>query len=136
MKNNISIKQLRDFGLLIGFGFPLIIGWFIPFVTGHDFRKWSLIVGLLGLFFGLVKPKLLLYPYKTWMKLGFILGWFNSRLILGLVYLLVLLPIAFFMRIFGYDPLGKNRMQKNHTGNQKKITKSTFQKYFKNGIFF
>jgi len=54
MKNNVSNKQLRDFGLLIGFGFPLIIGWFIPYVTGHEFRIWSLLVGLFGLFFGLV----------------------------------------------------------------------------------
>ena len=130
MKNNVSIKQLRDFGLLIGFGFPLIIGWFIPFVTGHDFRKWSLIVGLLGLFFGLVKPKLLLYPYKTWMKLGFILGWFNSRLILGLVYLLVLLPIAFFMRIFGYDPLRKKPNAKKSYRESKENYKIDLSKIF------
>ena len=39
------------------------------------------------------------------MKLGLILGWLNSRIILGVVYLIVLLPIAYIMRIFGYDPL-------------------------------
>ena len=50
-------------------------------------------------------PRLLLYPYKAWMKLGLILGWLNSRLILGLVFILVLQPIAFIMRISGYDPL-------------------------------
>ena len=39
------------------------------------------------------------------MKLGKILGWFNSYLILGLVFIFVLLPIALIMRIFGHDPL-------------------------------
>ena len=130
MKNNVSNKQLRDFGLLIGFGFPLIIGWFIPYVTGHNFRIWSLLVGLLGLFFGLVKPKLLLYPYKTWMKLGFILGWLNSRLILGIVYLLVLLPIAFFMRIFGYDPLRKKQSEKKSYRESKETHKIDLTKIF------
>ena len=42
------------------------------------------------------------------MQLGLILGWFNSRIILGLVFILIVLPIAFFMRIFGYDPLRLN----------------------------
>ena len=39
------------------------------------------------------------------MKLGFILGWVNSRIILGLVFIIVLLPIALIMRVIGYDPL-------------------------------
>ena len=30
MKETISKKQLRDFGLLIGFGFPILIGWLLP----------------------------------------------------------------------------------------------------------
>tara|TARA_B100000925_G_C21701762_1_gene342648 strand:- start:54 stop:446 length:393 start_codon:yes stop_codon:yes gene_type:complete len=105
MKKNNTTKQLREFGILIGFGFPFLIGWLIPFISGHDFRIWTLWIGLPNLLIGLIKPYLLFYPYKLWMKLGFILGWFNSRLILISIYILVLIPIAFIMRIFGYDPL-------------------------------
>ena len=109
MKEIISKKQLREFGLLIGFGFPLIIGWFIPALTGHGLRSWTLWVGFLGLLIGLTSPKLLYYPYKFWMKLGLILGWLNSRIILGFVYMIVLLPIAFIMRLIGHDPLRTKR---------------------------
>ena len=109
MKEIISKKQLREFGLLIGFGFPLIIGWFIPALTGHGLRSWTLWVGFLGLLIGLTSPKLLYYPYKFWMKLGIILGWVNSRIILGFVYMIVLLPIAFIMRLIGHDPLRTKR---------------------------
>ena len=105
MKKNITTKKLREFGILIGFGFPFLIGWLIPFTSGHDFRIWTLWIGLPNLLIGFIKPYLLFYPYKFWMKLGFILGWFNSRLILIFIYILVLIPIAFIMRIFGYDPL-------------------------------
>ncbi len=105
MKEIISKKQLREFGLLIGFGFPLFIGWLIPALTSHGFRTWTLWVGFLGILIGLTSPSLLYYPYKFWMKLGLILGWVNSRIILCLVYMLVLLPIAFVMRVIGYDPL-------------------------------
>ena len=105
MKEIISKKQLREFGLLIGFGFPLLIGWLIPALTGHGFREWTLWVGFIGLIIGLTSPHLLYYPYKLWMKIGFILGWINSRIILGLVFIIVLLPISFGMGLIGYDPL-------------------------------
>ena len=42
------------------------------------------------------------------MKLGLLLGWLNSRIILGLVYIAILQPIALIMRIFRYDPLRKS----------------------------
>ena len=105
MKEIILKKQLREFGLLIGFGFPLLIGWLIPALSSHGLRVWTLWVGFLGILIGLTYPRLLNYPYKFWMKLGLILGWVNSRIILGLVYMIVLLPIAFIMRIIRYDPL-------------------------------
>ena len=105
MKEIISKKQLREFGLLIGFGFPILLGWLIPALTGHGFREWTLWVGFLGLIVGLTSPRLLYYPYKFWMKLGVILGWVNSRIILGLVYIIILLPISFVMRLIGHDPL-------------------------------
>ena len=105
MKEIISNKRLREFGLLIGFGFPLLIGWLIPALMGHGLRTWTLWVGFLGLVIGLTSPRLLFYPYRFWMKLGLILGWVNSRIILFLVYMIVLLPISFVMRLIGYDPL-------------------------------
>ena len=109
-KNSISQKQLREFGLLIGIGFPVIIGWLIPAITGHLFRYWSLWMGIPILILGIIKPPLLIYPYKIWMFIGLILGWINSRLILGLVFILVLQPISFIMKIFGYDPLRKKKI--------------------------
>ena len=36
MKETISKKQLREFGLLIGFGFPILIGWLLPALFGHE----------------------------------------------------------------------------------------------------
>ena len=105
MKEIISNKRLREFGLLIGFGFPLLIGWLIPVLTGHGFRVWTLWVGFIGLLFGMTSPRLLYYPYKFWMKLGLTLGWVNSRIILGLVFIIVLLPISVVMGLIGYDPL-------------------------------
>ena len=110
MKNNIPKKTLREFGFLIGFAFPFLIGWALPFIGGHSFRTWTLWFGIPSFILAISKPGLLFYPYRVWMRLGHILGWVNSRIILGLVFLIVLQPIALIMRIFGHDPL---RTKKN-----------------------
>ena len=107
MKKNFSKKILREFGIVIGFGIPFFIGWLIPLISGHGFRLWSLFIGLPLICFGVFIPSLLFYPYKAWMALGKYLGWINSHIILGIVFIIVLQPIAIFMRFLGYDPLKK-----------------------------
>ena len=109
MKEAISKKQLREFGLLIGFGFPIIIGWLLPFLFGHEFRAWTLWVGVPALILVVTAPRLLRQPYKAWMALGHALGFINSHIILGLVFIVVLQPIAYVMRLTGHDPLRKRR---------------------------
>ena len=49
MQEIISKKELQEFGLLIGIGFPLFIGLLIPTLTGHGFKAWTLWIGSLGL---------------------------------------------------------------------------------------
>ena len=105
MENNITKKQLKEFSILFGFGFPTIIGFLIPFFTGHSFRLWTLYFGIIALLLGFVKPTSLRLPYRLWISLGNILSRINGPIIIGLVYILVVLPISLFMRIFSYDPL-------------------------------
>ena len=121
IKENISKKQLRQFGLLIGFVFPLIFGWVFPYLNGHAFRFWTLFVGFPLVIIGSLRPKLLFYPYRFWMGLGNLLGLINSKLILGLVFILVLLPIASFLKLYGYDSL---KRKKNTFSTYKEIRKS------------
>ena len=129
MKESISKKQLQEFGFLIGFGFPIIIGWIIPAIGGHLFRSWSLWVGCPSLILGILKPSFLFYPYRVWMKLGHALGWINSRIIFGMIYLIILQPIALIMKIFGYDPL---RIKKSNeiSYRLKKSNKVDFKRIF------
>ena len=119
MKNHISKKTLRQFGFLICFTFPFLIGWFLPLLGGHPFRVWTLFISMPAGILGILRPGLLLYPYKAWMKLGHILGWLNSRIILGLVFLIVLQPIALIMKILGHDPLKTKKLfQKSYRENK------------------
>ena len=104
-----SPRQLREFGLLIGSVFPVLLGWVLPALHGHPFREWTLWIGIPALALGIAWPRGLAWPYRGWMALGHGLGWINSHLILGAVYLLVLQPIALLMRILGHDPLRRRR---------------------------
>ena len=105
MTSSPSRKQLREFGLFIGFLFPFLIGFFIPYLFGHEIRIWTFYIGIPLILLGLFSPNSLRYLYKKWLQIGKGLGFINNHLILGLVFIIVMQPIAFIMRLFGYDPL-------------------------------
>ena len=105
MNQNLTKRQLREFGLIIGIGIPLIIGFLIPYLMGHNIRIWAFYVGITFLIFSIFKPYKLSFFYQKWISLGNLLGWLNSKIILGIIFLTILIPISFLMRIFGYDPL-------------------------------
>ena len=123
-------KDLRNFGFLIGFGFPIIIGWLFPFISGHSFRQWTIMVSIPAIILSITKPKLLLHIYALWMRLGYYLGWINSRIILGIIFLFVLQPIAFAMNLFGYDPLRKKKESTDTYRELKKNQKIDLKRIF------
>ena len=84
MSKSSSTKELRQFGILIGIVLPLLIGWTIPTILGHEFREWTLWIGIPILLIGILSPKALRYPYEGWIKLGHVLGFINSHIILSI----------------------------------------------------
>tara|TARA_B100001248_G_C27390182_1_gene461944 strand:+ start:1873 stop:2277 length:405 start_codon:yes stop_codon:yes gene_type:complete len=102
---NINKDKLREFGFVFGFGFPFIFGFLIPLLNGHDKNLWTLFLGFPFIFLAIFSPKILEKPYFLWMKIGFLLGWINSRIILGFIFIVVLQPISLIMKMFKYDPL-------------------------------
>ena len=75
-------KGLRNFGLIVGGVFSAIGAW--PMVwSGGTPRLWALGLGgaLVGL--GAIVPRVLAPIHRGWMFLGHIMGWINTRIILG-----------------------------------------------------
>ena len=62
MRNTISKKKLREFGFLLGFGIPILIGWAVPAIYGHGFRFWTIWIGTAGIILGVISPKSLKIP--------------------------------------------------------------------------
>jgi hypothetical protein len=53
----------------------------------------------------LAAPRILNVPHRLWIAFGDGLAWFNTRLILTLVFFLAVTPTGLVMRLFGRSPL-------------------------------
>ena len=105
MKDEITSQKLRSFGFTVGGIFALI--GFSPLVRGADPRWWAVVVAGCLLVPAVVFPKSLVWVYKGWMVVGHVMGWINTRIILGVVFYLIVTPVGMFRRWLGKDPMGR-----------------------------
>ena len=56
---------------------------------------------------GAIMPGKLGPVYRGWMKFGHAIGWFNTRLILGLVFFAVFFPVALVLKLLRKDPMAR-----------------------------
>jgi multisubunit Na+/H+ antiporter MnhG subunit len=106
MPNQITRKQLRSFGFTVGGIFALIAVWPL-IVRAEDPRWWAVVAAAFLLVPAAVFPKSLKWVYKGWMALGHVLGWINTRIILGFIFYFVVTPIGLIRRWLGKDPMGR-----------------------------
>ena len=97
-------KQLRSFGLIVGGIFALIGIWPVIW-RGQPPRLWSLLLGGVLLALALAWPRSLTQVYRLWMRVGEVLGWINTRIILGALFYLLFTPLGVYMRLRGKDPM-------------------------------
>ncbi len=99
----LNKKELRRFGLLTGTIVSGLFGLIIPLILGH---KLPLIPWIItGVLYGLATfiPQSLDPIYNNWMKVAQVLAWINTRIILGLIFFLIVTPMAFIMRLVNRD---------------------------------
>jgi hypothetical protein len=96
---------LRKFGVTMAAALAAI-GAGMRFVGHHPQRALGIwIAAAAFLLAGLAAPRALAGFRRVWMGLAFVLGWFVSRVILGVIFFGVVTPIGVGMRIAGRDPL-------------------------------
>jgi len=100
----VTIKDLRNFGLIVGGIFGLIAFWPLV-VRGQQIRIWAISVSVALLVPAIVAPSTLEPVHRVWMKVGHVLGWINTRILLGIVFYGIVTPIGFFARLFGKDSM-------------------------------
>jgi hypothetical protein len=97
-------KQLRTFG--IGLTVLLMIIGLIQFLKGNTpIYQYFVGASLVMLITTLLIPTAIRPIYSGAMFISHVLGWINTRLILGLLFFLVFTPISWIFKIMGKDPL-------------------------------
>jgi hypothetical protein len=104
MQYEVTPKQLRSFGLLVG-GIFAIIGLWPLIWRGEDVRWWAMIATAILVLPAVVYPMSLKLIYRGWMAIGEVLGWINTRIILSIIFYGVFTPVALVMRLRGQDPM-------------------------------
>ncbi len=102
-----EIKELRSFGVLVGGIIAGVFGILIPLLRGGALNLAFYATGSLLILAALGAPGMLRPLHAAWMKLGHILGWINTRIILTFFFFCILLPAGIIMRLAGKDPMNR-----------------------------
>ncbi|HMB48134.1 MAG TPA: SxtJ family membrane protein, partial [Afifellaceae bacterium] len=80
----VTERDLRKFGLAVGGIFCGIAAWILIRRHGESWPGFFFaMLGATLVLFGALLPRALAGPHRVWMFLALILGWINTRLILG-----------------------------------------------------
>jgi hypothetical protein len=101
-RKRVPEKELRNFGLLTGL---LFAGLFaaLPLLRSRTPGRWPWIVAAVLWLAALLWPRSLTLLYRWWTRLGQALSWFNTRAILTLIFVILITPFGFVMRVFSRD---------------------------------
>ena len=107
MKQPVACAVLRRFGLLMGATLALFFGILIPWLWGLDWPRWPWIAAAIFFTAALTRASLLLPVLRIWQRIGAAAGWLNTRMLLGAVFFLMVLPIGLILRLFN-DPMERH----------------------------
>jgi len=98
----------RSFGLSVGgvlCAIAALLVWRRRLVSAE-------ILGAIGftlVLLGAVRPSLLKWPSFWWFRVARVIGDFNARVLLTVMFIVVLVPISLIWRLTGRDPLARRR---------------------------
>lgn len=98
-KNNT--KELKQFALTMSWAFPFVFSGILPWLFSYSVQLWPFAVSVILLVLWLFKAQWIYYPYKAWMAITGVIGWVNTRIILGLCFYLLFMPIGRLMKLLG-----------------------------------
>lgn len=122
-------RLLRHFGIILAVAITAIFSISLPWLSSTAMPWWPITVSAALLLCSLAWPQGLHWPYRLWMKLGFILGAINTRVILLIIFAFIIFPTAMVLRIFRVDNLKRRFENKTASYRQKVIPgKSSMEK--------
>lgn len=96
-------REVRNFGFLFA-GISGVAAAYMRF-AGVEGWSWLLVAAVFFLAAAFIGYAFLRPIYVAWMTFAFVLGWINTRLLLGLFFYLILTPTGLILKLFGKDVL-------------------------------
>ena len=126
--NEVKIGSNRSFGIVFSIVFLLISLY--PLINGENLRLWSLIISIVFIVLGIINSNLLKPLNKLWFKFGLLLGKIISPFVMGIIFFVVVTPIAILMRLLRKDLLNLKFNKNNSYWIQKSGLKSKMKNQF------
>tara|TARA_B100000959_G_C14467785_1_gene413764 strand:- start:92 stop:493 length:402 start_codon:yes stop_codon:yes gene_type:complete len=101
---DIELPSNRKFGFFFTAIFAAVSIYFVLKLQ-HTLSALFAIFALVTLSLSLFKPELLLLFNRLWMRLGYLLGKIISPIILGIIFYVMIVPVAVITRLAGRDEL-------------------------------
>jgi multisubunit Na+/H+ antiporter MnhG subunit len=102
----ITADQAKDTGMAM-----VLICLLIAFFGGKQFFYG---LAILLILINMIWPKVFNPVAKIWLGFSHLLGSVMSRIILGIIFLVLVMPVGFVRRAIGKDPLQLNKWKKDH----------------------
>ena len=103
---SVSPRELRKFGLVVGGVFGGIALWLLLRSGGDSWPGFVFaILAAALILFGAALPRALRGTFRAWMVLAHILGWINTRLILGVLFYTMFVLGRLFLVVTRTDPM-------------------------------
>lgn len=123
-----KIGSNRSFGIVFFVAFLIISLW--PLLNGNEFRIWSLILSIIFLTLGLINSKILTPLNKLWFKFGIFLGNIISPIVMGIIYFIVVTPIALLLKVINKDVLSLKKTKNGSYWKNKEKYNSSMKNQF------
>ena len=118
---------LRNFGLTTGSILAVLFGLFFPWLLDNPIPAWPWIVAGALVLWALLLPMSLQPVYRGWMRFGLFMSSITTPLILGIVFFVIITPMALILTLRKWDPLARKlytstesyRIRNEQAGNSK-----------------
>ncbi len=100
----VTRQELRHFGLIMAVALILFFGLLIPWIWDLNWPLWPWIAAAVFAAAALIYPLVLLPVFRVWERIGLVVGWINTHILLGLVFYVIVMPMGLVMRLF-HDPM-------------------------------